>query len=206
MPRAYTPTPTPASTSTSPAVRPPRPPKEFPPQLPRNKLHVHEVTIPTTVTVVLFILPTRGFPKIRDRREIGNDGTPRIKPTLQSLQSGCGLILFLKLNIDVANHVISKVVTNVEAFNLAKLAEFLKEILEEILKVLLDLARVEGLAICIDTGGDHVGSLVHVGEEECWGDGRTVVETRAAVTVTASANLEVEGTVHSVLFGTKDRS
>lgn len=164
---------------------------------------MHKVTIPTTVTVVLFILPTRSFPKIGDRREIGNDGASRIEPTLQSLQSGSSLIIFFKLNIDIANHVVSKVITNIEAFNLAKLAEFLKEILEEILKVVLDLARVQRLAVCVDAWGDNVRSLVHVGEDEGRGDGGTVVETRATVTVTASSNLDVEGTVYSVLFRTK---
>ncbi|KAF3589360.1 hypothetical protein F2Q69_00028146 [Brassica cretica] len=88
-PGTYTPTPTP------PSVRPP--PKEFPPLLPRNNLHMHKVTIP---------------------------------PHSQSPPK-------------------------------------LPELLEEILEMLLDLARV-------DAWGDHVG------EEEGWGDGGTVVDARAA--------------------------
>ena len=70
--------------------------------------------------------------------------------------------------------------------------------------MLLDLARVERLALGVDSGGDHVGSLVHVGEEEGRGDGGAVVDSRAAVTVTARAHLVVERAVDSVLLGTVD--
>lgn len=52
--------------------------------------------------------------------------------------------------------------------------------------------------------GDHVGSLVHVGEEEGWGDGGTVVDAGATVAVTARAHLEVEWAVYSVLLGAVD--
>ena len=70
--------------------------------------------------------------------------------------------------------------------------------------MLLDLAHVERLALSVDAWGDHVGSLVHVGEKEGWGDGGTVVDARAAVTVTARAHLVVERAVHSVLLGAED--
>lgn len=54
-------TPTPAPTSLIPAI----PLLKLPPQIPRNHLDVHEITITPAVTVVLLVLAARGFPKIR---------------------------------------------------------------------------------------------------------------------------------------------
>lgn len=56
------------------------------------------------------------------------------------------------------------------------------------------------MAISIDAGGNHVRALVHVGEEESGADARFGVEPGAAVSVTASADLEVERTVDPVLL------
>lgn len=202
-PRAHTPAPAPTPAPTTP-VRPSIPPKQLPPKLPRNLLHVHKITIPAAVTVILLILPASRLPKIRHGREISDNGPARIEPPLQGLQGRGGLVLLLEQNIDVANHVVGEVVADVEALHLAELVELLEYVLVEILEVGLDLARVQGLPLGVDTGGDHVGSLVHVGEEEGWGDCGTVVETRATVSVTARADLEVERAVHSVLFGSED--
>lgn len=53
--------PTPAPTSLIPAI----PPVKLPPQIPRNHLDVHEITITPMVTTVLLVLAARGFLKIR---------------------------------------------------------------------------------------------------------------------------------------------
>lgn len=77
-------------------------------------------------------------------------------------------MLFLpELNINITNHVISQIVTNIQAFNLSIFAQLLKKILIKILEVLLDLAGVHRLALRVKSGGDSVvKALVHVREEE----------------------------------------
>lgn len=107
---AHTPTPAPASASASaPTLTPPVAaisPKELPPQIPPNELHMHEITVTATVTVVFLKLTARCFAKIGNGREIGNDRATGVEATLQSLQGSSGLIFLLELDIDVANHVI----------------------------------------------------------------------------------------------------
>lgn len=76
---------------------------------------------------------------------------------------------------------------------------------EKYLKMLLDLARVDGVTLGVDAGGDHVRPLVHVGEKDSRADAGLGVETRAAIPVTARAYLEIKGAVHSVLFSPKYR-
>jgi hypothetical protein len=70
----------------------------------------------------------------------------------------------------------------------------------------LDGAWVDSVALGVDAGGDHVGALVHVGEEEGGADARLGVQARAAVAVPARPNLEVERAVHPVLLRPEYRS
>lgn len=166
---------------------------------------MHEITIPAAVAAILLELPTRGLAKIRDGGEISDDWACVVESPTKRVKRLGGLVLFAELNIDVADHVIGEVVADVEAFDFAEFGELGEDILVEVLEVLLDLAGVEGLALRVDAGSDHVGALVHVGEEEGRGDAGTVVEARAAVAVAARADLEVERAVHAVLLRAEDR-
>lgn len=72
------------------------------------------------------------------------------------------MILLPELDIDISHHVISKVVTNIEALNFPKLAKLLEDIFIEVFKVLLDPAGLNWLALGINPWGDHVRALVHI--------------------------------------------
>lgn len=110
-------------------------------------------------------------------------------------------MLFLsKLSINIPNHMVSKVVTDIQALKFTILAQFLEKILIKILKVLLHLARIERVTLGVNAGGDHIGTLVHVGEKERRADAGLGVEARTPVTVPARTDLEVEWTVHPIFL------
>lgn len=76
----------------------------------------------------------------------------------------------------------------------------------EHLEVVLDLSRVESLALGVDAGVcEHIGPLVHVGEQKGGADAGLGVEARAPVAMSASSDLEVEGAVNPVLLCAEDR-
>lgn len=104
--------------------------------------------------------------------------------------------------------MVSEIITNIQALNLAILAELLKQILIKILKVVLDFLRIEVLLLSlrVEARSEHVGALVHVRETNSGANGGFCVETRTAVTMPASSDLEVERTVHSVLLRPEYRS
>jgi len=78
-------------------------------------------------------------------------------------------LLFLpELDIDVPDHVVSQVVTDVQSLNLTKLAQFLVDILIEVLKVLLHLFWGKSLALSINSRGYHIRALVHVSKHDSW--------------------------------------
>lgn len=194
------------STATPAPPVPTIPPKELPPEVPPNHLDVHKIAISATVATVLLELAAGGLAEVGDGGEVGNDGAAGVEAALQSLEGGGSVVLLLELDVDVADHVVGKVVADVEALDLAELAEFLENVLVEVLEMLLNLAGINGLALGVDSGGDHVGALVHVGQQKGGGDGRTVMEAGAAVAVAASADLEVERAVDTVLLGAEDGS
>lgn len=101
--------------------------------------------------------------------------------------------------------MVGQVVTDVQALDFAILAELLKQVLVKVFKVVLDLARVEGLALRVNTRSDHVRALVHVGEQQCWADARLRVQPRASISMSTSSDLKVERTVHSILLCSENR-
>lgn len=98
--------------------------------------------------------------------------------------------------------MVSEIITDIQALNISVFAELLKKILIEIFKVILDLAGVEGLRLRggIDAGSEHIGALVHVGEEKSRADAGLGVEPGATIAVPAGSDLEVERTVDSILL------
>ena len=157
-PLAWTGAPAPTPTPSVPAV----PPKQLPSQLPPNYLDMHKITVTPTVTVILLVLPTSSLAEISDWGEIRNDRPTGVEPSLKCLEGGCRLVLLPELNIHVSNHVIGKVVTDVKVLDLTELAQLLEYVLVEVLEVLLYLAGVNGLALRVHSGSDHIRALVHV--------------------------------------------
>lgn len=164
---------------------------------------MHEVTVTPSIAHIFLILSACSFTKICNWREVDNDRAACIKPSAKILKRISCMLFLPKLYIHISDHVISYVVTDIQILNISVLAQLLKQILIEILKVVLDLAGVEILGLGVDAGSEHVGALVHVGEEKGGADGGLRVEARAAVAMPARADLEVERAVHSVLLRTE---
>lgn len=191
-----------ASASAAPS---PVPPEQLASQLSVNLLQMHEVTITTTIASVLFILPAGGFTKICDWREIDNDGTARIESPSQITESISSLLFFPILNIDIAHHVVSQVVTYIQRLNFSIFAELLKQIFVEILKMFLNFARINRISLSIDARSDHIRTLIHVGEQKSRTDARFCVKSGATIAMSACSDLEVERTIHSVFLCTENR-
>lgn len=110
------------------------------------------------------------------------------------------MLLFSELNIHIPHHVVGEVVADIEAFDFAVLRELFEEVFIELLEVVLNLARVDGLSVGVDARCYHVGPLVHVREKNGWAYAGLRVQTRASISVSTRADLEIERTVHPVLL------
>eukprot|EP00201_Polytomella_parva_P017775 CAMPEP_0175057482 /NCGR_PEP_ID=MMETSP0052_2-20121109/11288_1 /TAXON_ID=51329 ORGANISM="Polytomella parva, Strain SAG 63-3" /NCGR_SAMPLE_ID=MMETSP0052_2 /ASSEMBLY_ACC=CAM_ASM_000194 /LENGTH=260 /DNA_ID=CAMNT_0016322699 /DNA_START=312 /DNA_END=1094 /DNA_ORIENTATION=+ len=103
---------------------------------------VHKVAQATAAAGILVVLTTRGFTEIRDRREFDEDRTAIVVPFLQTEKSTGSRFFISKFNVHIANQMISNVIANIKVFNLAKLIEFLKNILKERLEMFLSNALI----------------------------------------------------------------
>lgn len=157
VPRTQTSTP-----ATAPPITPEPTTEQLPPQVLPNHLNMHKIAISTSITIILLVLAARGLAEICHRRKICDYGSTRVESPLQRLKCGSSLVLLPKLNVNIADHVVGEIITDVEALDLTELSEFLVNVFVEILEVFLNLAGIYGLTLSIDTRGDHVGALVHV--------------------------------------------
>jgi hypothetical protein len=168
---------------------------------------MHKIAIASPVACVLFILTTCGFPEISHWREVQNDGSACVESATQCIQGRSSVLFLSKFYVDVADHVVCKVVANVEIFDFSIFAELLKNVFVEILKVLLKFARIRLLNVPVLIHAavkPRVGRLIHVRQQQSLTRRRPVVKARAAVAMTADANLEVERTVDTVLLRAED--
>jgi hypothetical protein len=143
-------------------------PIDLPPKIPANLLHMHEIAVPTTIAAVLLKLPTGCFTKVSHRRILNNDRAARVEAALKSIVC-CGCLFFLpELDIDIAYHVVSKVIADIQVLKFTKLAQFLIDVLIEILKVFLHLLRINRLTLSINSRGYHIRALIHVSKNKSW--------------------------------------
>jgi hypothetical protein len=177
---------------------------ELPPEILPNLLHMHEIAVATTVAAVLLILPTGCFTEISHGRELHNYRAARVKAPLKSVVCRSCLFFLPELDIDIPYHVVSKVVADIQVLNLTKLAQLLIDVLIKVLKMLLHLLRINGLALSINTRCYHIRALIHVSKHKSRRYGWPVVQTGAAIPMTTSPNLEVKRAVHPVLLSAKD--
>jgi hypothetical protein len=145
-----------------------RTPIDLPPKIPANLLHMHEIAVPTTIAAVLLKLPTGCFTKVSHRRILNNDRAARVEAALKSIVC-CGCLFFLpELDIDIAYHVVSKVIADIQVLNLTKLAQFLIDVLKEVLKMLLHFLGINGLTLSVNSRGYHIRALIHVSKNKSW--------------------------------------
>lgn len=86
------------------------------------------------------------------------------------------MVFLLELSVDVADHVVSEVVTDVEILDLAKFVQLLKDILVEIFEMFLDLLRIDRLTLSVDPWGYYVRTVVHVREKKSRRDCGAIVD------------------------------
>jgi len=107
-------------------------------------------------------------------------------------------VFVLEARVDVSNEVVVVIIAHNDLLNLAKLAHLAPEILIESIEVVLQLA---GVHLVLGVVG---GVLVQVREQDRLAVGWLDVLSRTAVSVSASADLVVKGTVYFVGFGAED--
>jgi len=114
-------------------------PIKFPLEVGRDRLEMHEVAESTSGALAHLVLTTAGLSEVGDGRELSVDRGPTV-PSIVQIRDGLGGIFFFpKLDIHIADQVVTQVVTNVHFLNLSIFILHLQEdVLKEVIIVLLE--------------------------------------------------------------------
>lgn len=167
---------------------------------------MHKVAVTATVASSLIKLAASRLPKISHGRELAHKWPACIETAVQSLLRRRSVFLVFVLGIYVADEVVAQVITYIELFQLAKLAQLFKNLFVKILEFFIHLALVERSRVSVLS--DHLRDrvLIHVAHQDRLAEHRLIMETGTSVTVSASTNFKVEWTIYAVLFRAMDPS
>lgn len=105
-------------------------------QVEADVLGVDEITIATSLTLPVSILPTFGFSEVGNWAVLHLDWRLIVVFAGHSPQSSLCLLLRCILNIQITYHVLSDVIRYYHVEYLAELAELREDLFEEILKMM----------------------------------------------------------------------
>ncbi len=168
-------------------------------ELTGNRLQMHEVTKTASGAFPHLILATASLSEVRHWRQLGPDWLTVEPSIVQTVDRCLCILLTAVLHVDIANKMVSQIVTHVHFFNFSiLLLQFCENLLKEIVKVLLHFyIWYIGDISSICTLRSILWILVNVGQNNCLTECWLVVKSRATVSMATCTNLEVEGTVDS---------
>jgi len=195
---------------------------------------VQKVAKSPSGTCLFVEIPAPGLSKIRHWTEFDLHLPSFVKSAVHDLHGIAGVFFVEEFAVDVTDHVIAEVVTDVQFVNPSELGEFQKHVLVETKKVFKGLHFVHfrwirgvAIAIAITTVvvvvvivaaavlGIGCGCslfefrhthrmTIDVFYKNRWGKGGSVVETTASIRMAAGSDLEVKRTVDLVFFRSVD--
>lgn len=168
-------------------------------------LRVHEVAVSPSVACALVVLTALRLPEICDRRVLSDDDLASVVPTIEPAHGRLSLIFSLVLNVNIANHVLADVISYhylVELPEASKLHEYLFIEVFEVVHSLNQVLLRHIKPIC--EGHSCWRIVVEMRQNHCLGYWRLIVNASAGLSMTTSANLEVEGAIDLVFLCTED--
>jgi hypothetical protein len=159
-----------------------------------------EVAESSSNTAFTRVQSTTGLAEIGDRAQFAVYRAGSVPPAVELIASLLGRFFVFKASVNVADQMIIVIVADNELLELAILAKFTPDVLVECVEVVLELRRVHSVL------GVVCRVLVQVWHEDGLTVGRLDVLSRAAITVTASADFKVERAVDLVKLGTENGS
>jgi hypothetical protein len=169
---------------------------------------VHEIAKSGSCAFSNFILPATSFTKVSDGAEFSVNGSATKPAIIQIVHSLLSVFFPSKLDVNIANQVVSKIIANVHFFNFTVLIfAFNENIFKEVIIMLLHFLISDMIHL------KHVCRLggilwidIQILKYDRLTESGLIVNSRTSISMSAGSNLEVEGTVDFVLFSSKNRS
>lgn len=104
--------------------------------------HMHEVAVRAAGAGAFIELAAARLPEVRHRRVLDSQLSACIVPAVESQERLLGVLLIAEPHVDIAHHVIPEVLAHLHVIHFAKLLKFLKDLLVELVEVLLQLGAI----------------------------------------------------------------
>jgi len=171
---------------------------EFAIEFSRGLLAMNKVAEAATDTALAAVEPTASFAEVGDGREFAVDGATSVPTRVERIASFLRIFFVLEPDVDVTDEMVIVIIAHNQLLNQPILTQLAPNVLVKGIKVHLHLLRIHLVLGVVRR------VLVQVRQQDRLRVRRLDVFSRAAVAMTARANLVVEGTVYFVLFGAED--
>lgn len=161
---------------------------------------VHEVAVPATTAGTLIELATSRFAKVSDRGVLAGKRAAGIVTTEQTAEGFFRVLLVTEFDIDIAHHMVTKVLTNLHIFNRAKGLQLIKNFLIEIVELFLNLVFIKLRRVASHHGYRGERILPHVLDDNRLAEWGSVVLSRAPIAVSTCTNFKVKRAIYLILF------
>lgn len=162
---------------------------------------MHIIAVASSLAAPIQILLALCIAEISNWTIVCYDLPPIVEPTIYVFHSILSILLGRKFDVDISHNVVAQIVNHYHLFNLAEVAHLGEHILIELLKPshgFFSIFSTHIVSCC--QGCLHCRVFVHVFKHQSLADWRLVVNSLAAVTITAGTHLEEERTVDFVHF------
>jgi hypothetical protein len=105
-------------------------------KLTADVLRMHEIAITSSIACSFVVLTAFGFPEISHGRIFRDDDFACIVPAVESTHSGLCLIFSDILNVNIADHMFSNIVSDDNFFKLAEFSKLHENLLIKVLKMI----------------------------------------------------------------------
>lgn len=96
---------------------------------------MHVIAVAASVARLLVVLSATSHAEVGDGGELAVEDLARVVPSVERRQCRFRVLFPVVLRIHIAHEMVADVVTDVEAFEFAELAELSEYLLEEVFKV-----------------------------------------------------------------------
>jgi len=166
---------------------------------------MHEVAESSACALSHLVLAATGFAEIGDGRQLAINGQS-VVPAVVQIRHCLGSVLFLsELHVHIADQMIAQVIADVHLLHFSVFVlHFEEDVFEKVIVVLL-LFHVRHGRCGLSRRRRVLQVPITVLEDDGLGESGFVVEAGASRAVATSADFDVEGTIHFVLFRTENR-
>lgn len=167
---------------------------------------MHEIAISPACASSFIKLTASRFAEVGHGRKLARQLTAGVESPIEALKRLLCVFFVFKFDVNIANHVVSKIFADLDVLYLSKTLQLLEYFFVKLIEVILDFFYIELRRISSHCCHDGERILPHMRDDDRLTEGRLVVLPRAPIAMSASSYLEIKRAIDLILFSSMDAS